>query len=279
MFPNHPTLRLQQPYEPLLTIPEPELIENGLRFTTTWGDLELTGYAPRILRLRLETGVLPDYGLLAENPTGMACSVQQVDGTYTLVGEGIALEIDRMPFNLRLSNGGQSVLESSTDGSLFSTPRLPSLAYGESGWLLSFALHGHDPVYGLGEKFSSINRRGQLVVSSNEDATGVNAEFSYKNAPFAWSPPGWGLMVHTPAKVTHGVGYAPWSHRSYVLQIDDSNLDIFFFTGENSGRDPGAVYMADRTHSHPAPLGLWRLDVTCFLSGCPGYAGGRKEAA
>jgi alpha-D-xyloside xylohydrolase len=87
-------------------------------------------------------------------------------------------------------------------------------------------------VYGLGEKFSAVNRRGQLIVSSNEDATGVNAEFSYKNVPFAWSPKGWGVLVHTPSRVVHGVGYPVWSHRSYVLQIDDENLDLFFIVAD-----------------------------------------------
>ena len=45
--------------------------------------------------------------------------------------------------------------------------------------------------------------------------------------------PGWvGLLAHTPGTVRHGVGYPQWSHRSYVLEVEDDVLDLFLFTGE-----------------------------------------------
>ena len=93
--------------------------------------------------------------------------------------------------------------------------------------MLSLALNSGESIFGLGEKFSGLDKRGQLIDNWNRDATGVNAEISYKNVPFAWSPRGWGLFIHTAARVTHGVGYPPWSHRSYVLKLDDPNLDLF----------------------------------------------------
>ena len=37
-----------------------------------------------------------------------------------------------------------------------------------------FTLSSGEPVYGLGEKFSALNRRGQLLHSHVEDALGVN---------------------------------------------------------------------------------------------------------
>ncbi|MFM7708622.1 MAG: alpha-xylosidase, partial [Gammaproteobacteria bacterium] len=65
----------------------------------------------------------------------------------------------------------------------------------------------------------------------NHDALGLNAERSYKNAPFAWSPEGWGVFVHGPAPVTHGVGFGPWSQRAYVLVVEGEGLDFFVLTG------------------------------------------------
>ena len=62
-----------------------------------------------------------------------------------------------------------------------------------------------------------LDKRGQLIRSFNHDALGVNAEISYKNTPFCWSPEGWGVFIHTPAPVTHGVGYAPWSQRALTV--------------------------------------------------------------
>ncbi|MCS6867510.1 MAG: alpha-xylosidase, partial [Thermus sp.] len=76
-----------------------------------------------------------------------------------------------------------------------------------------------------------MNRRGGLFTGWNEDAWGVNTERSYKNVPFAWSPRGWGLFAHSLARTLHGVGYPPWSHRSYVLVCEEEGLDLFFLAG------------------------------------------------
>jgi alpha-D-xyloside xylohydrolase len=98
-------------------------------------------------------------------------------------------------------------------------------------WTASLALASGEAVYGLGEKFGPLNKRGQLVHSHVDDALGVNTGLSYKNAPFAWSPGcgkgAWGLFVHTTSTVTHGVGHPDWSHRSYVLDLQDEALDSF----------------------------------------------------
>ncbi|WP_350643768.1 hypothetical protein, partial [Psychrobacter sp. HY3-MNA-CIBAN-0198] len=34
---------------------------------------------------------------------------------------------------------------------------------------------------------------------------------------------------HTPAPVTHGVGYALWSQRAYVCLVEDDALDVFLY--------------------------------------------------
>jgi alpha-D-xyloside xylohydrolase len=126
------------------------------------------------------------------------------------------------------------------------------------GWLFSLDLGAEEAVYGLGEKWSGLNKRGQLIRSYNHDALGVNAEISYKNTPFAWSPKGWGLFVHTPSPVTHAVGYAAWSQRGYCVLIEDQALDIFLLDGDN-----GAQIIEQYTHltgRSPVPP-LWSLGL------------------
>src|SRR4029077_12229150 len=105
--------------------------------------------------------------------------------------------------------------------------RLPTFGRAARGglWTSAFALESGEAVYGLGEKFGPLNKRGQVVHSQVEDALGVNTGLAYKNAPFAWSTGtgagAWGLLVHTPGMVTHGVGNPDWSHRSYAVVVDD----------------------------------------------------------
>ena len=133
------------------------------------------------------------------------------------------------------------------------------MARAEDGWFLALKLDSGEAVYGLGEQFGPLNRRGQLVVSWNDDALGVNAARAYKNAPFAWSPRGWGLFVHTPARVTHAVGYARWSHRSYGLLVEDRALDLFLLTAADA---PGVLerytFLTGRTPLPPRwSFGVW----------------------
>ncbi|MCK7473600.1 MAG: hypothetical protein MZV49_08955 [Rhodopseudomonas palustris] len=79
-------------------------------------------------------------------------------------------------------------------------------------WTAALALASGEPVYGLGEKFGPLDKRGQLIHSQVEDALGVNTERQLQeHAVRAGARHGraWGVFVHTPAPVAHGVGYAP----------------------------------------------------------------------
>jgi len=139
----------------------------------------------------------------------------------------VALLVRERPLRIELERAGTVLLGPATDRSIDGDLRFPAIARKDDGWLLAFALDSDERVYGLGEKWASIDRRGQRVRSFNEDATNVNSELSYKNTPFAWSPSGWWWFLHTPAPVTHGIGYPNWSHRTMVIHLEDPGLDLF----------------------------------------------------
>lgn len=235
----------------------------GARFTTEAGPLEVQFYTPHAVRLRLGPAGAPDYGLLvaAPEPVDARCEVQ--DRGYRIQAGDLALELEATPLRLGFYHGRRLLLESTTDGHIAGGLRVPPLARSGAQWSLALALRSGEPVYGLGEKSGPLNRRGQLVTSWNEDALGVNAERSYKNLPFAWSPEGWGLFVHTTARVQHGVGYPQWSHRSYVLQVEDPTLDVFLLAAPTP-----AEMLARFTHlTGRAPL-LPRWGLGVWMSRC-----------
>jgi alpha-D-xyloside xylohydrolase len=150
------------------------------------------------------------------------------------------------------------VQRSPTDGHFVRRFRVPPLARLDSGWLLALELGADTPVYGLGEKSGRLDKRGQLLRSYNRDALGLNAEWSYKNAPFGWSPEGWGVFLHTPAPATHGVGFGPWSQRAYVIVLEDAALDVCVFTG----RDGAALIGQYTALTGRAPVPpTWSLGV------------------
>ena len=209
-------------------------------FETSAGILEVSAPGKDIFRLRIQRGAVADYGILA-NPAELerqaaAARLQVEDGETIRLKAGLLdLVFEQEPLRLAVHRNGKPVLASADDRTIGGWLRLYPLAASEQQWIVSFALESGESVFGLGEKFGRLDQRGQLVESWNRDATGVNAELSYKNVPFAWSPRGWGVFVCTTARVTHGVGYPAWSHRSYVIKLDDPTLDLFLIFADSPG--------------------------------------------
>jgi alpha-D-xyloside xylohydrolase len=234
-FLEHESIKLQRGFECLSSFSLEEKTTQGVKLATLAGTLDISFYSPGIIRFYLQAIPQTDYGLLVQEPGTVDFEIRNSDEDHSvyLKSQDMSLEILNSPLRLALKIGNKTLLESATDRNIQGALRFMPFAQSKEGWLISLALKNNEPVYGLGEKFDSINHRGCLINSWNRDALGVNAEESYKNTPFAWSPEGWGLFVHTPARVTHGVGYAIWSHRSYILKVSDPNLDIFLIAGES----------------------------------------------
>lgn len=235
-----------------------QAISDGtFRLETNAGNLllEFNQYG---LRLRSEQQVKHDYGMLKKRPSALPACIKQ-DSEHCLIStdeQSVRIDFHPMTFEYRVK--GKKVQGTPNDGHFVRQYRLPPFAKLAQGWLLSFDLKACESVYGLGEKWGRLNKRGQLVRSYNHDALGVNAEISYKNTPFAWSPEGWGVFVHTPAPVTHAVGYAQWSQRAYAALVEDECFDLFVLNGD-SGADIIQRY-TDLTGKAPVPP-LWSLGV------------------
>jgi alpha-D-xyloside xylohydrolase len=212
----------------------------SVRVPTTAGDLTITLHAFGA-RLRLGPAAR-DYGILVADPASLPVEIEiAADRTRISAGE-LALILEHAPLAFILDHGRRRVQSSPSDAHFVRRHRIPPFARLEHGWLVSLELGHATRVYGLGEKWGRLDHRGELIRSYNHDALGVNSERSYKNAPFAWSPDGWGVFAHTAAAVTHGVGFAPWSQRAYVLEVDSPSLDLFLL----GGRD-GAQQLAQYT--------------------------------
>jgi alpha-D-xyloside xylohydrolase len=117
-----------------------------------------------------------DYGILLREPAPLAARIEAIEGGTRLVAGERVLEIGHAPLSFALTVSGRAVQSSPGDGHFVRRFRLPPFARMGDAWFVSLEL-GHDtPVYGLGEKWGRVDRRGQLVRSYNHDALGVNAQ-------------------------------------------------------------------------------------------------------
>jgi alpha-D-xyloside xylohydrolase len=247
---------------------------SGAAFATSAGDiLEVSSYGPGVFRLRAGPRTRPDYGLVPGR--AKPCTVEQPrPGTHTFTSGDVSLEITDSPLRIRLLRHGVPVFRSVTDERRDGSTRLPCFGRQRQGdlWMAAFALASGERVYGLGEKFGPLDKRGQLIHSQVVDAQGVNTGLAYKNTPFAWSPGtgsgAWGLFVNTPGTVTHGIGHPDWSHRSYALLVEDEALDLYLFVADApAGIIDRYTQLTGRAPAVPAwSLGLW---VSCGLHRSP----------
>jgi len=238
---------------------------SGASFATSSGDiLEVSSYGPGIFRMRVGPNTRPDYGIVQARTK--ACDVQQAaSGAWTFTSGETTLELTGAPLRVKLLRKNGVALGSITDEHFRGFSRLPTFGRLRQGglWTAAFALASGEAVYGLGEKFGALNKRGQLIHSQVADALGVNTGLAYKNTPFAWSAGtgagAWGVFVHTPGMVTHGIGHPDWSHRSYAMLVEDEALDLFLFAGDT----PAAILDLYTQATGRAPevprwsLGLW----------------------
>jgi alpha-D-xyloside xylohydrolase len=197
--------------------------------------IRVCAHAPGIIRVTLGKINGPDYALLALNEGSGTLSVSESIHGWQLQAGDLSLTLTRDILRFTLQHAGRNVLRSITDEHFRGHSRLPAFGFAPDSvprWLAAFALNSDESVYGFGEKFGPLDKRGQLIRGRIEDALGVNTELSYKNIPFCWSSAGWGLLAHTTAPTRHGVGFPQWSHRSHVLEVEDSALDLFFFAGD-----------------------------------------------
>jgi alpha-D-xyloside xylohydrolase len=120
-----------------------------------------------------------------------------------------------------------------------------------------------EKLFGGGESFTRLDKRGQRLVLWTKDAHGAETERMYKPIPFLLSSRGYGLFVHTSAPATFDVG-ASFAGSNQLL-LGDDELDLFAFVG-----NPKEVLDEYTTLTGKAPVpplwsfGFWMSRITYF---------------
>jgi|GEM_PF-387039 len=104
------------------------------------------------------------------------------------------------------------------------------LASGGLAYHDTFFSEPEEHFWGLGEKFTALDRRGQLICCWNHDALGCTDEHSYKNVPFFISSRGYGFFVDTTAYTEFDMGRS--AQGSWSVVVAEGPLDYYVVLGD-----------------------------------------------
>jgi alpha-D-xyloside xylohydrolase len=93
----------------------------------------------------------------------------------------------------------------------------------------SFSLSPDEKLFGCGESFTRLDKRGQKLVLWTYDAYSAQTPDMYKPVPFLMSSRGYGMFVHTSAPLTFDLGAS--YNEANVMYLGDDYLDLFVFFG------------------------------------------------
>ena len=99
----------------------------------------------------------------------------------------------------------------------------------KTGCFESFQLNGQEEIYGLGERFDHLTRKGKEVDFWNKDAFGTTSRRTYINVPFLFSTNGYGLFVNSSCRTEWEIGTLDASALGFG--IEDSYMDYFLIYG------------------------------------------------
>ena len=242
-----------------------------LELQTAWGreaQLRLEVLGPDIHRWTFTAAGAalrrPPTGIVCAGPCGANWSVKERPGGIALAGPRLSLEIDADPWAMRFvdARGRPVFAENPGDVDGLGRPFVPPLGFVRGGRRItsvvqSFHLRPDEHLYGLGEKFTRLDKSGQRIVSWTQDALGSTSERSHKNVSFLWSTKGWGIVIDSGARITWELGTR--SCQSFTIEAEDDVFDAYLIHGP----DPARILSryAALTGRAPVPpkwsFGLW----------------------
>ncbi len=212
-------------------------------------------------------------GSPAPRPTPMIVPVKagpvrlrakQIGDGLLVTGPALALEIRFNPFGWRFVDRDGHIVLSDNPGDVdgLGRPSVPALGFwaiqgGIRSVRASFHLRPGERIYGLGEKFSRLDKAGQAPVTWIDDALGSTSERSHKSVPFLWTSRGFGLFVDSGARISWDLGAA--SLQSWSFEAEAPSLEMYVFHGPRPDKILAAyTALTGRAPAVPAwSFGLW----------------------
>ena len=233
--------------------------------------------SPRSFRIKLETVTAPKPAqepslMLVKEPTrDHSWKYSRTKTGYRYQSAYGAIEISEYPWRISIYDANGKLLtrtrhyseneETYHPNTPFSFVRRSS-DYSQSVAAV-FSLQPGEKIFGCGESFTRMDKRGQKVTLWTDDANGTENTTQYKPIPFFMSNRGYGMFMHTTSPITCDFGAS--FLESTDLMIGDDQLDMFVFLGQ-----PKEILdeYTNITGKSPMPplwsFGLWMSRITYF---------------
>ncbi|MBC7888228.1 MAG: alpha-xylosidase [Ferruginibacter sp.] len=230
--------------------------------------------SPRALRLRVKTGMnmtaeTDSLMLVKEPATDKSWKHSKIKGGHQYASAAGSVTILEYPWRIEVRDANGKLLTSTnhnTDNEGTYTPVVPFSFMQRStdlskSFAASFTLSAGEKIFGCGESFSRLDKRGQKIVQWTDDANGVQNPTMYKPIPFFMSSNGYGMFMHTSTPITCDIGAS--FNAVNTIMVGDDELDLFIFIG--SPKEILNEY-TNLTGKSPMPplwsFGLWMSRIT-----------------
>jgi alpha-D-xyloside xylohydrolase len=217
---------------------------------------DVSAPAPDVLRVKIshfQGGLDRHPNFVLAPPTSTAPRIDLADDHASLTSDRLTARFARggSPWSLEFLGDGQPLTRSESKGAALVTgPQ-------DQRWIKEeLSLDVGEHVYGLGERFGTFVKNGQVVDLWNEDG-GTASEQTYKNVPFYLTNRGYGVFINQPEKVSVEVGSEKLGRVQFA--VEGESLEYFVFYGP-SPKDILTKYTALTGRAPLPPLwsfGLW----------------------
>jgi alpha-D-xyloside xylohydrolase len=230
--------------------------------------------SPRTIRLRINTSPgpfndEPSLMLVGNPPKDASWKLEQSDRSVTYKSAYGSVTIVKDPWEIQVRDGSGKLLTTTQNMSVtrgsFSAPLPFSFVRRSSDFgrqlAASFRLSPDEKIFGLGESFTRLNKRGQKLIVCARDGMGVQTPLMYKPIPFFMTSNGYGMFLHTSTPITMDIGQS--FDQSNIIYLGDDSLDAFIFLGQP--KDILSEYTALTGRSPLPPLwsfGFWMSRIT-----------------
>lgn len=166
-------------------------------------------------------------------------AVHEEQGRVLIETKSLVAEVQQLPWRLSLYDRGERAVDTVSepffrqqvaDWNLheYETPPLGFDHDPENDrWRAreTLVIAPDEAFYGLGEKFSSLDKKGQFLTSWTTDALSVHTQRSYKNVPFLLSSRKYGVLINATEQILYDLGAR--SFVSACFTVDAPQLDYF----------------------------------------------------